>query len=157
MNATGEFLRDHGLAPNQMEERIVTNGTEGGLGQFFQYYEGAGLTMREFENSGVVLSQRPMRLIPSFIPNSFLTSRFGFSRQYLSGNGREDDLKYWLSVYGADVPYRIKDMLDRMDSTGNTDRSEQVKDVIDRSTLMSYTNDCIAIAIMARLGIIQAV
>lgn len=153
LNATGQFLREHGLAPNRMEERIVTNGTEGGLGQFFQYYEGAGLSMREFENSGVVLSQRPMRLIPSFIPNSFLTSRFTVNWQNV--NWRYDELHYWFGVYGIDAPpSRVRDMLNETD---NIDRSEQVKDVIDCSTLLSYTNDCVAIAIMARLSILEGV
>lgn len=73
MNATGRFLRIYGLDPSQLCERIRTNGTEGGLGQFYQFYDGC-ITQAELEAFGKVLTTRPMRLWPSYLPDSFMQS-----------------------------------------------------------------------------------
>lgn len=156
LNATGAFLYKNGMEPNRMEERIVTNGTEGGLGQFFQYYEGAGLTMQEYENSGVVLSGRPMRLIPSFVPHSFLLSKFNVDLE--AWDGRATDLEYWLSVYGVEnIPERLMQCIQDLKLNHLLYAEIMVDSVVDKSTLLSYTDSCVAIAIMARLNIIQGV
>ena len=50
---------------------VQTNGTMGGLGQFFQPYDGTS-GFEDIKMRGIMLSQRPVRLIPSFLPNSLL-------------------------------------------------------------------------------------
>ena len=158
LNATGAFLKEHGFDPTNLVDRIATNGTEGGLGQFFQYYEGAGLTMQEFEASGVVLSQRPMRLIPSFIPYSFLQSRFCIDIQQL--NARYEDMSYWFVAYGLPgVPHKLCELINNNDGNDTASHKEAtVQEMVTGAPdLLTYSNDCIAIAIMARLGILKAV
>lgn len=51
-------------------ERIRTNGTEGGLGQFFQPYPDL-----PYDAAGLHSPFNPTRLYPSFIPASFLNSQ----------------------------------------------------------------------------------
>ena len=156
LNATGAFLKEHGFNPADLVERIVTNGTEGGLGQFFQYYEGAGLTMKEYEDSGVVLSQRPMRLIPSFIPHSFLQSPFIVDLE--QWDARYDELVQWLDVYGiGELSESLVQLIAAVKNPVYRQVQTEVQHVLAHDTLMSYTNNCIAIAIMARLNILKAV
>ena len=160
LNATGAFLKEHGFNPADLVERIVTNGTEGGLGQFFQYYEGAGLTMQEYGSSGVVLSARPMRLIPSFIPSSFLQSEFRVDMEVW--NAKYDELVYWLGVYGiGSIPEGLAQLISKF-KYGSVDPCNvlnvfRVLVYSSEYSLLSYSNNCIAIAIMARLNILKAV
>lgn len=72
LNTTGKFMREYGFDIHQVVGRLRTNGTKGGLGQFFQPYH--GLRIRKKIADGVFLTDRPIRLIPSFLPNSFLDS-----------------------------------------------------------------------------------
>ena len=76
LNKTGEFMKEHGLGLDELYDRITTNGTYGGLGQFWQYYEGFYKDNKEsvdrIELPGTVFSRRPMRLLPSFVPDSFI-------------------------------------------------------------------------------------
>ena len=70
LNRTGEFLAKYGKKPMELVERIRTNGTEGGLGQFFQPYPNL-----PYDDSGIHSPFNPTRLYPSFIPTSFLQSK----------------------------------------------------------------------------------
>lgn len=90
----GTFLRKYGLDPNEMSRRIRTNGTEGGLGQYFQPYTGT----RDFDEileKGRMLTERPARLVPSYIPNSLLESIIKVEREWTDA-----DLT-WLNLYGV--------------------------------------------------------
>lgn len=137
---TGRFLKDFGLNPVDLEERIVTNGTEGGLGQFFQIYEGTGI--EEVGGRGKKLTHRPLRLIPSYIPYSFINCAFKIDMEMLSRRVR--DLRYWMSVYG--LFGSLTDYLPIKEET------QYVRDCI-----VNDNNVAISIAIMARLGIIKEV
>lgn len=70
LNRTGEWLRNYGKKPEELMERIRTNGTEGGLGQFFQPYPDL-----PYDAAGLHSPFNPTRLYPSFIPASFLNSQ----------------------------------------------------------------------------------
>ena len=73
-NLTGRFLAEHGQGYDDLLPRIRTNGSAGGLGQFFQPYHGTpwhkGIAKR-----GRLYTDRPTRLWPSFIGNAFLTCK----------------------------------------------------------------------------------
>jgi hypothetical protein len=73
LNETGKFMQRYGLPMEQVVGRLRTNGTKGGLGQFFQPYHGTGI-LELVQKKGVLLNDRPVRLIPSYLPNSFLDS-----------------------------------------------------------------------------------
>jgi hypothetical protein len=143
LNMTGLFLRSYGLPPETLEERIVTNGTEGGLGQFFQYYHGCGMSWDEFEKSGYWITRRPMRLIPSYIPYSFLYDKIKVDDDRLEGVLHQ--YSYWLSVYGIDF-----NDLDVLDWDGKL-----VTKVLSDDGRNLLCNDAIAVAIAARLEIIR--
>lgn len=71
LNETGDFLRNYGLKRHQLVGRVATNATAAGLGQFFQPYPGMP-GQEGFEELGIRVTNNPVRLIPSFIPHSFL-------------------------------------------------------------------------------------
>lgn len=71
LNETGEFMKKYGFPINEVVGRLRTNGTKGGLGQFFQPYDGTAIN-HTLRKNGMFLTERPVRLIPSYIPNSFL-------------------------------------------------------------------------------------
>jgi hypothetical protein len=73
LNTTGAFLHKYGYKLSELYGRIQTNSTEGGLGQFFQLYHGTELFGKRNE-LGIQLNERPIRLLPSFAPYSFLQS-----------------------------------------------------------------------------------
>lgn len=73
LNETGAFLKKYGMHLDELYGRIATNGTEGGLGQFMQVYHGVK-DFNKILEQGTVLTERPMRLIPSYIPDSFMNS-----------------------------------------------------------------------------------
>lgn len=73
LNETGNFFRKYGMQTDQLYGRIATNGTEGGLGQFMQLYHGVK-NFDKIAKGGKSLTTRPMRLLPSYIPDSFLNS-----------------------------------------------------------------------------------
>lgn len=130
LNQTGEFLSKYGFALDEVYGRIATNGTKGGLGQFFQLYDGVK-DYAEIEDKGILLTPRPMRLIPSFIPFSFLNSKIEFMRTLT-----EEEL-CWFSLYKIPVK-KYPVMIDR--------------------TIKELTNEVdgyIFYAICARLGAIK--
>lgn len=73
LNATGRFLKQYGHKLDEVYDRIATNSTWEGLGQFFQAYRGS-IGYDELQEKGHFLSPRGMRLVPSFIPYSFTDS-----------------------------------------------------------------------------------
>ncbi len=92
LNQTGQFLKEHGFKPEELYGRVRTNGTEGGLGQFFQPYHGTK-DYEKIEELGKVLTTRPVRLIPSFIPYSFMGSKILFRKDPLPKD------QYWFDLY----------------------------------------------------------
>lgn len=73
LNETGSFMLKYGFYMSEVMGRLRTNGTKIGLGQFFQPYDGVAIT-KTLEKKGMFLTERPVRLIPSYIPDSFLKS-----------------------------------------------------------------------------------
>lgn len=95
LNITGEFLETYGLNKEDVVGRLQTNGTKGGLGQFFQPYDGLKIFKRL---KGEFLTERPIRLLPSFIPDSFLDSSIQ-SIDIL----RIGLVEPWLKLYGVSL------------------------------------------------------
>ncbi len=129
----GEFLRKYGLDPKEMSRRIRTNGTEGGLGQYFQPYTGT----RDYNTiamKGLMLTERPTRLIPSYIPNSLLESVIKVERPW------NDSDKEWLNLYG------VKEIFFQNEKT--------VGETIYQTQAPLYKT-IISIAVAARLGVIS--
>ena len=71
LNETGDFLGNYGLKRDKLVGRVATNATRAGLGQYFQSYDNAP-GQEGFSELGITISVRPVRLIPSFVPHSFL-------------------------------------------------------------------------------------
>lgn len=92
LNTTGIFLKKYGHKPEDMYSRIATNSSEGGLGQFMQLYHGVR-QYNELYEQGIHINDRPVRLLPSFVPYSFLKSTIKQHR-----NIQKDDLK-WFKPY----------------------------------------------------------
>jgi len=78
LNKTGYFMRRNGFNMDQVVGRLRTNGTIGGLGQFFQAYHGTPIfktLIKAGEASGMFITDRAVRLLPSYLPHSFLYSK----------------------------------------------------------------------------------
>ena len=73
LNKLGAFLRAYGSDPETLCSRVKTNGTEGGLGQFYVPYKGTKMEA-EAEEKGSRYTDNPIRLFPSYIPHSFMKS-----------------------------------------------------------------------------------
>ncbi len=102
LNKTGEFLKQYGHKVEDVYSRIATNSTEGGLGQFMQIYHGVKDYDKLIEH-GIHLSNRPIRLLPSFIPWSFVDSVVKEINPI-----KEEHLK-WFQMYKVDPSkYKIK-------------------------------------------------
>lgn len=71
LNDTGRFMKEYGFTMQEVVGRLRTNGTKGGLGQFFQPYHGTAI-YKTLQSKGHFITERPIRLIPSYLPNSFL-------------------------------------------------------------------------------------
>jgi hypothetical protein len=71
LNDTGKFMQQYGFDMKDVVGRLRTNGTKGGLGQFFQPYHGTAI-YKTLYNKGHFITERPVRLLPSYIPNSLL-------------------------------------------------------------------------------------
>jgi radical SAM superfamily enzyme YgiQ (UPF0313 family) len=149
--ATGLFLEKYGAKFGEMYPRIQTNSSVGGLGQFFQAYAGTW-DKEDLEEEGMVLSDRPMRLMPSFVPNSFLNSPINKIRPI-----REDE-KVWYRLYKIS-----DDLIDTFfDEIGPVSIGADsgpiycdVGDIFDMLTLDFPDQDvCFFFALSARLGVI---
>lgn len=140
LNATGEFLRQYGFKREELYGRIKTNGTEGGLGQFFQPYHGT-VGYEGIEKKGRVLTPRPVRLLPSFIPYSFLHSKVN----KVNGERIEEAVE-WFDLYRVPrgLPLKTRHM---------------VWDLIDEAMCkqaVTLAEAAIYYAICARLGVITS-
>ncbi len=92
LRATGKFMQEHGLNVDSLCERMWTNGTYGGLGQFFVPTLGTkGYDVAK--RSGTFLSSAPLRLVPGYIPDSFSECEIQSSRPVT------DDELFWYSLY----------------------------------------------------------
>lgn len=136
---TGKFMGTNGFKPQDLYPRIATNGTVGGLGQFFQPYEGT----KGFENLGKLgeqITSRPLRLMPSYIPNSFKNDTI-YSIRAIT---KEEE--YWYNLYKVSPPCP--------QPRGKT--KIKVKDYIKMFKAQPDINMYIALAISARLGVLNA-
>lgn len=140
LNKTGEFLKIHGKKPEDLYSRIATNSTVGGLGQFMQVYHGIK-NYKKLINQGEELTKRPVRLLPSFIPYSFMNSQVKKINYHLfEGNG------FWFSLYGINQEKYKNRLLENrtLIHSGGFPKSSNEK-----------TEWYIFCAICARLGIIE--
>lgn len=139
---TGVFLDHHGFEPNELYGRIQTNGTVGGLGQFFQPYHGT----RGYEDilsKGMLLSDRPVRLMPSFLPNSLLDDKIKITGNY----GEDQEFMFWFQLYN--LPTDISQL---NFTNGQTMREliESHKDIYRPEDIAIYLSLC------ARLGVVRS-
>jgi len=132
LRATGDFLRKWGQKPETLYSRIATNGTVGGLGQFYQPYEGTR-DFYQLPRLGKLLTSRPLRLLPSFIPYSFVQDIVKEKREVTT-----EDL-FWFDLHRVPAPTRLV-----------------VGQTIDYHTQFypNFEDGYISLAIAARLGVI---
>jgi len=135
LNETGRFMCKYGFEMNEVVGRLRTNGTKGGLGQFFQVYDGTPIYNKALQN-GVKLTERPIRLIPSYIPNSFLDSIINS----VQPENMADALP-WLKLYN--LSFNIKSLVE-----GRTIRNHFVNTKNPINTILTF-------AILARLEVIR--
>lgn len=105
LNTTGRFMQLYGLNMDEVVPRLRTNGTKGGLGQFFQPYHGTP-SYKKTIKEGVLLTDRPIRLIPSYIPNSFLDSLIKCVYFH-----KIEGIKPWLKIYNVEDQIQLIDTI----------------------------------------------
>jgi len=137
LNKTGQFMKMNGSKMEEMVGRLRTNGTKGGLGQFFQPYHGLKM-FNKLKEQGIFLTERQIRLIPSYIPYSFLYSPIQLIRENLKLSALP-----WLRLYNIDIEF-----IDRI-KTGY-----MVEHYITGKTQAEQIHNIIAIAILARMEVI---
>jgi len=137
LNKTGEFMLENGFEMEEVVGRLRTNGTKGGLGQFFQRYEGTSID-NAANKKGMTLTERPIRLVPSYLPHSFLESVI---TEY-SPNLLESAFPY-LNLYNVTLP------------TKDIEIGMTVGDYIYGESTYVKTQMAITFAILARFGIIK--
>ena len=130
----GEFLAAYGFAYGDMVPRLRTNGTAGGLGQFFQPYEGTPWGDR-VEDFGRMLTERPTRLWPSFVGNAFLACRPEIVQTL------PQSAEKWFALYG----HTLDDVRSVMARLGG----------VEIGAAFSSPGDFVILAQLARLGIIR--
>ncbi len=97
LRKTGDWMRDNGTKSEDLLERVKGNSTVGGLGQFFQPYPDT-ISILELRGQGEILSERPIRLIPSFVP-------YSFSNQIVEWCRKPIEKEYfWFDYYNVPVP-----------------------------------------------------
>lgn len=137
LNQTGLFMKEYGYNMNEVVGRLRTNGTKGGLGQFFQIYHGTPI-FEKAKKHGMVLTENPMRLIPSYLPNSFLLSTIRKVNK-----DKMDDAFPWLELYN--VSHLAKFI--RKDTS--------VFYYISSKPVYTQIQYAITLAILARFGVIE--
>jgi len=143
-----KFLTVYGLKPDNLVPRIRTNGTYGGLGQFFQPYIGTRGYQKAMEN-GIILTERPVRLQPSYIPFSFLDCKVQKKRYIGSENNLPHPDKYWFDLYGVRADAINLDV-------ANGEAIGDIMDEVTRTRGMAVWQDvAVWFALSARLGIIE--
>jgi hypothetical protein len=142
LRSTGLFLEKYGFKLEDLYGRIQTNSTVGGLGQFFQSYVGT-IEDQDIDTKGICLSARPVRLLPSFIPYSFLNCKINQCRPI------SDNEKKWYRLYRIDE----KIFNEAMEEVS---LAEDIYDLFEILTCDFSVNDVVAfLAISARLGVIS--
>jgi hypothetical protein len=136
LNETGEFLKKYGRNPEELVPRLRTNGTEGGLGQFFQPYPNLQQNLK-----GIFSPFNHIRLFPSYIPQSFLNSKI--CEVNLE---RVDEWREWCFLYGI-YPIVLEEM--------KASRGKCISELIKTDKFILQAELCIILAIAARLEIIK--
>lgn len=137
LNETGEFMLKYGFEMEEVMGRLRTNGTKCGLGQFFQLYEGTAIN-KTLEKKGIHLTERPVRLIPSYIPSSFLKSVIRETNFYLL-----DIALPYLKLYNVTVPIKPLEI------------GTEIGEFIYGLSMYEKTKMVISLAILARAGVIK--
>ena len=133
------FLRKYGLTQNEVVGRLRTNGTKGGLGQFFQPYHGLGM-YEKLNDDGLFLTERPIRLVPSYIPNSFLNSLI---KEVVIE--RFVEVKPWLELYNIEMnESELPSLLGKF-----------VFEFIKKKPTVEAMHNAIKFAVLARMGVIK--
>lgn len=138
LNDTGAFMQKHGFSQQEVVGRLRTNGTQGGLGQFFQPYDGTAL-YQVLHKKGQFLTDRPVRLLPSYLPDSFLDSQITDVNRCNMSAAEE-----WLVLYN--LPVNIVNILVKGDN---------VRQHIEHLKPYEKVKRAIALAILARMSVIS--
>lgn len=147
LNETGKFLMQYGYQYGDLYERIQTNSSVGGLGQFFLPYIGARPVSHK---DGATLSTSSFlsRLQPNFIPWSFLESPIKNIRTI----SLEEEK--WFYLYG----FSTQD-ISIINSFLEPKKEEELLSVSDLffglSSIWTARQVACILAICARLGVIQ--
>lgn len=136
LRQTGKFLEEHGFSPEELYGRIRTNGTPGGLGQFFQPYPGT-LNFEQLTKSGRIIDERPIRLVPSYVPNSFLDSYAIKVRNF-----KPEEL-FYLRLYRCEE-FKLP-----------SNFPQSIRDICFNFPHIPFQQRIIYLAICARLGVIR--
>lgn len=153
LNETGAFLKEHGIPYEKMSPRLVTNGTWGGLGQFFQFYHGCGMKQIDLLRNGTLLSDSPVRLLPSYIPDSFLDSEFVVDKKVANDPEVRKVYEFYKDVYALNVDESYMKRAEALNGL-----SMRVLTMCEgTNSLTQYMDICIDLAVKARLGIIKGV
>jgi hypothetical protein len=138
LNLTGTFMQEFGFEMDEVVGRLRTNGTKGGLGQFFQPYVGLPI-YKDLQANGMFLTERPIRLIPSYLPNSFLDSEIK-----KVDRTKVEAAKPWLALYN--VPHY---------NCGSVYEGQKLRAHIESTKVYNKIQNAIALAIFARFGVIE--
>jgi hypothetical protein len=149
LRSTGLFLEKYGFKLEELYGRIQTNSTLGGLGQFYQSYIGT-FENEDIKKKGIILSRRPVRLLPSFVPNSFLDCQVKRFRPI-----REEEKKWYRLYKISDELFDYKPKM-----LANCDGSQQLDNIFGcfmnlLDSGISYEDAITFLAISARLGVIE--
>lgn len=136
LRQTGIFMEQYGKEIHEVLGRLRTNGTKGGLGQFFQPYHGLPIFSTLAER-GKTITSRPVRLIPSFIPNSFLNSKISEINY-----DNIDKARPWLDTYDTAVPKNLR-------------VGTYLKQYVEDRPWLQQVKNAIALAILARMEVIR--
>lgn len=141
LNETGLFMQQFGFSKDEVVGRLRTNGTTGGLGQFFQPYVGLKIYK---DLDGIFLTERPIRLVPSYIPQSFLDSK-------ITGISRKTELLdaafIWSDIYN--VSTEMRELLFQKIQVGDT-----ISKHLAGLPVFETTKKAISLAILSRFSII---
>lgn len=146
LNETGEFMGKYGFKYDEVQGRIRTNGTKGGLGQFFQPYHGTK-NYHKLKEEGVFLTRRPVRLVPSYIPDTFFDCKVRVRR-----NLTNDEMK-WLDLYN--LHERYFDVLHQNNILNLIDNAHINQVLHDVMPIVDAADMAIFLAVMAKLGAIE--
>jgi hypothetical protein len=135
LNMMGDFLYQYGLPRNRLIDYMQNSGTEAGLGQFFQFYD--GIPWESYRDQGHSFDTYPVRLLPSFVGDPLLSE---YPTQMVT---LEDGARHWFNLYA------VQDVVD--DVLAQCTGGNQVKEIIkfDRKRL-------VALAQLARLQVIKS-